>query len=119
MNSYFFYRRIRGPVFLLTFGATALLAEWDVLSFARSWPLYLIVFGVLRLAEGAAFAAAPPPVYPPTPQGYSGYGTPSGGQGFRAGSAPAAPAAPGTGLATVAPSTILQPGYTVVPEEEK
>jgi hypothetical protein len=41
---------------LLVFGITALLNEWDILSFGRSWPLYLIVFGVLQLAERAAWS---------------------------------------------------------------
>ncbi len=49
----FLLRRIRGPVFLLTFAVTALLAQNHVLSFAKSWPLYLLVAGVLRLLETA------------------------------------------------------------------
>ena len=56
MNPYLFIHRIKGPAMLLVFGITALLNEWDVLSFGRSWPLYLIVFGVLQLAERAAWA---------------------------------------------------------------
>ncbi|WP_446745474.1 LiaI-LiaF-like domain-containing protein [Silvibacterium acidisoli] len=54
MNSYVFLHRIKGPAMLLVFGITALLNEWDILSYGRSWPLYLIVFGVLQLAERAA-----------------------------------------------------------------
>jgi hypothetical protein len=67
VNSYIFFRRIRWPILLLTFGVTALLNQWDILHFDQSWPLYLVVFGVLRLAEGAALASAsawPAPVYP-------------------------------------------------------
>ena len=56
MNPYIFIHRIKGPAMLLVFGITALLNEWDILSFGRSWPLYLIVFGVLQLAERAAFS---------------------------------------------------------------
>jgi hypothetical protein len=56
MNPYLFIHRIKGPAMLLVFGITALLNEWDILSFGRSWPLYLIVFGVLQLAERAAWA---------------------------------------------------------------
>jgi hypothetical protein len=55
MNPYLFIHRIKGPAMLLVFGITALLNEWDILSFGRSWPLYLIVFGVLQLAERAAW----------------------------------------------------------------
>ncbi len=56
MNPYIFIHRIKGPAMLLVFGITALLNEWDILSFGRSWPLYLIVFGVLQLAERAAWS---------------------------------------------------------------
>lgn len=52
-------RRLRGPAYLLTFGLTALLNQWGVLSFGESWPLYLIVIGVLTLAERAALSGVP------------------------------------------------------------
>ncbi len=75
--NWLFYRRIRGPIFLLTFGVTAALAQWHILSFGRSWPLYLIVYGVLRLVEGAAFAASPTAgVYPPYGYSPQSYGVP-------------------------------------------
>ena len=45
------YRRVRGPVFLLCFAVTAILDQWHYLSFARSWPLYLLVAGLLHLLE--------------------------------------------------------------------
>ncbi len=66
MNAWLLIRRLRGPAFLILVGITALLNQWGVLSFSRSWPLYLILAGVLGLAERAAMAAAPPvpPVYP-------------------------------------------------------
>src|ERR1700742_1969870 len=56
MNSYIWIHRIKGPAMLLVFGITALLNEWDIISFGRSWPLYLIVLGVLQLAERAAWS---------------------------------------------------------------
>jgi hypothetical protein len=52
--------RLRGPAFLILVGITALLNQWGVLSFSRSWPLYLILAGVFGLAERARIAAAPP-----------------------------------------------------------
>ena len=59
MNSrWLLVRRLRGPAYLVTFGVTALLHQWGVLSFGRSWPLYLIVAGVLVLLERAAFTDA-------------------------------------------------------------
>jgi hypothetical protein len=58
MNQWLLIRRLRGPAFLLLVGITALLNQWDVLSFGRSWPLYLILFGLLSLAERAALSQA-------------------------------------------------------------
>lgn len=61
MKSYYMIRRLRGPLLLLTFGLTAVLDQWTALDYGRSWPLYLIVLGVLGLAERAALAQAEPP----------------------------------------------------------
>jgi hypothetical protein len=58
MTSWLLLRRLRGPAFLLLVGITALLNQWDILSFSRSWPLYLILFGLLSLAERAALSQA-------------------------------------------------------------
>src|ERR1700689_4106779 len=74
MNTWLLIRRLRGPAFLILVGITALLNQWGVLSFGRSWPLYLILAGVIGLAERAALAVAPPPpAYPisSSPSGYS------------------------------------------------
>src|ERR1700734_281324 len=74
MNTWLVIRRLRGPAFLILVGITALLNQWGVLSFSRSWPLYLILAGVIGLAERAALANAPPgPLYPDVyaPQTYS------------------------------------------------
>ncbi len=86
MNSWLMIRRLRGPAFLLLVGITALLNQWDVLSFGKSWPLYLILFGIMSLAERAALSQAhmdgfdPITGQPLTPNstiyGAPGYGTP-------------------------------------------
>ena len=102
MNRWMLIRRLRGPAFLLMFGVTALLHEWHILSFGQSWPLYLVLAGVLTLAERAAFtvpdASQMPPQYPP----YAGAGypppTPTGWQ--------TPPASPGTGIVPAPPSDI-------------
>jgi hypothetical protein len=75
MNSWLLIRRLRGPAFLILVGITALLNQWGILSFSRSWPLYLILAGVIGLAERAAIMAAPPvpPVYP-SPYAPTAYG---------------------------------------------
>jgi hypothetical protein len=65
MTSWLLLRRLRGPAFLLLVGITALLNQWDILSFGRSWPLYLILWGLLSLAERAALAQANLEAYDP------------------------------------------------------
>ncbi len=77
MNAWLLIRRLRGPAFVIMAGITALLNQWGVLSFGRSWPLYLILAGLLGLAERAAIAAAPPAVPPLYPGAYPGSGLPA------------------------------------------
>ena len=60
MTTWLLIRRLRGPAFLILFGITAMLHQWGVLSFGRSWPLYLILAGILGLAERAALAIGSP-----------------------------------------------------------
>lgn len=86
MNQYLFLRRMRGPILLLVFGVTAILAEYTSIGYDKSWPLYIIALGALKLAENAVLAQNPPPPPPPYPGyppqgGYPGYpaaGTPPG-----------------------------------------
>jgi hypothetical protein len=56
MSRYILIRRLRGPAFLLLVGVIALLAQAHVLSWGKSWPLFLILAGVLLLAERAALS---------------------------------------------------------------
>ncbi len=90
MNQYLLLRRLKGPAILITFGVTALLDQYNVLSFGRSWPLYLIVIGIFQLAERAALAQMQ---------------TPPGGYYPQAGGVPPAapPASPGTAITPVNP----------------
>ncbi len=78
MNAWLLIRRLRGPAFVILVGITALLNQWGVLSFGRSWPLYLILAGVLGVAERAAIAAAPPAAPPLYPGAYGAPGPVSG-----------------------------------------
>ena len=73
----FLIHRIRGPVFLLTFAVTAMLNQWDILSFGQSWPLYLIVGGLLRLIVAVMFFTGGAAVY-----GAAYAGNPYGGRGW-------------------------------------
>lgn len=75
MNQYLFLRRMRGPIILLTFGITAILDEYAGIGYSRSWPLYIIVWGLLKLAENAILAQHPP-VAPGQYPAYTGYAAP-------------------------------------------
>jgi hypothetical protein len=103
MNRWLLIRRLRGPAFLLMFGVTALLHEWHILSFGQSWPLYLVLAGVLALAERAAFeapdASQMPPQYPP--YAGAGYPPPAAPSGWQT-----TPAAPGTEIVPAPPTDI-------------
>ena len=66
MNRYILIRRLRGPAFLLLVGIMALLRQAHILFWWQSWPLLLILAGVLLLAERAALAADGYPQYPGT-----------------------------------------------------
>jgi hypothetical protein len=89
-------RRVRGPAFLVLFGITALLNQFDILSFGQSWPLYLILAGLLSLAERAAFQGDLPP--------YPGAGQPAAYGAYP----PPAPAAPGTSIVPASSSTATE-----------
>ena len=42
---------IRGPVMLITLGLLLSIDHFGAVSFARTWPVLLIVFGIFKLAE--------------------------------------------------------------------
>jgi hypothetical protein len=108
MNRWLLIRRLRGPAFLLMFGVTALLHEWHILSFGQSWPLYLVLAGVLALAERAAFEVPDPsqmpPQYPPYAGGYPQQQPPS--SGWTTPSSSSSSSSPGTGIVPAPPSDI-------------
>ncbi len=97
MSRYILIRRLRGPAFLLLVGVIALLAQADILSWEKSWPLFLILAGVLLLAERAALASESG--YPPqgTPYPYPGVPYP-GAVNPNPASAPQPPAQPGAAI---------------------
>ena len=53
---------VRGPILLITIGVLFAIHQADVLHFSRSWPLIIIMIGVLKLIERMMMpqAAAPP-----------------------------------------------------------
>jgi hypothetical protein len=92
VNQYLFLRRMRGPIILLTFGITAILDEYAGISYAHSWPLYIIVWGLLKLAENAILAQNPPTQPAPWPGNQPGYQSsyqPSYQPGYQPGYPPA------------------------------
>jgi hypothetical protein len=75
-------RAIRGPVTLITIGVLFALNNFTQYSFDRTWPVILIVFGLLSLLRrGTEPTVAPPPAWGPgapvTPPPY-GYTAPGG-----------------------------------------
>ena len=75
MNRYILIRRLRGPAFLLLLGVVALLHQTGVVYhfWHLFWPLALILWGVMLLAERAALEMEGyPQVYPDAqyPGGY-------------------------------------------------
>ncbi len=49
MNRSVLIRRLLGPAFLVLIGVNGLLAQLHILGWDKSWPLYLILAGVLQL----------------------------------------------------------------------
>lgn len=57
---------LRSSVWVILVGIMFFLAEFHILSFGRSWPLFIIVAGLLVLAEKTLYSSVPAaPVYPP------------------------------------------------------
>ena len=104
MNRWLLIRRLRGPAFLLLFGVTALLHQWHVLSFSQSWPLYLVLAGVLALAERAAFQQPGPSQMQPYPPSNGGGYPPPPPAGWQA-----TPQQPGSSIVPAPPTDLDRP----------
>ncbi len=115
MSRYVLIRRLRGPAFLLLVGFIALMAQLHIMSWGHSWPLFLILAGVLALAERAALSTEgyPPPMGDP----YQGGGYP--GAPYQGGPNPGVPGVPYQGApytgSPYAPAAPSQPGTAIVP----
>ena len=123
-------RAIRGPVTLITVGALFALNNFTPYGFDKTWPILLIVFGLLSLLRrGMEPVPAPPP---PAPFAYPAAGsyaqstyTQNPPTGATPGTAPGA--APGStlgtnqapwakgGFGTSAPPRACDPGQTAPP----
>ena len=94
-------RAIRGPITLITLGVLFALNNFTPFGFDKTWPVLLIVFGLLSLLR-RGMEPAPPPRPAPPRYGYppASPGMPPGGyaQSSYAGTPPAEPAkGPGSG----------------------
>ena len=60
---------IRGPIVLIAIGVLFAIHQAGVLPFSRTWPLLIIVVGVMKLIErwNAPRPPFPPPPFPPPP----------------------------------------------------
>ncbi|HEV3197553.1 MAG TPA: DUF5668 domain-containing protein [Bryobacteraceae bacterium] len=71
-------RAIRGPITLITVGVLFALNNFTPYGFGQTWPVLLIVFGLLSLLRRGTERPEPPPGgpgfppygYPPPPGGY-------------------------------------------------
>ncbi len=113
-NSGSMIRAIRGPITLITIGVLFALNNFTQYGFEKTWPVILIVFGLLSLLRRGTQAADAPPVAPGTPPPYS-YPPPGGySQSPYAGGPATTPGAPaGTakgGFGTSAPPRSGDPG---------
>jgi hypothetical protein len=118
-NSYSTIRAIRGPITLITIGVLFALNNFTRYGFDQTWPVILIVFGLLSLLRrGTQPTGAPPaggPGAPGTPPPY-GYPAPGGysQSPYKGGPAatPGAPLRPG-GPATTPGTPGTRPGDSV------
>jgi hypothetical protein len=69
MNNANLIQAVRGPIMMITLGILLAIDHFGQFSFGRTWPLLVIVFGVLKLAERAAAPPLPPAPYPPNVPG--------------------------------------------------
>jgi hypothetical protein len=66
-----YFRSIRGPVILLALGVLMLLDHVDRIGFGQTWPVLIVIFGLLVLAERLTQPPrAPQPPAPYNPGGY-------------------------------------------------
>ena len=64
--SYNLIQAVRGPIMLIALGSLVAMDYFNVYGFGRTWPVLIILFGVLKLLEKVA---APPAQPNPGPGG--------------------------------------------------
>ncbi len=56
-----FFQAIRGPIVLITLGLLFWVHQAGIVSFSRTWPVLIIVIGLLKLLERLAMPRNIPP----------------------------------------------------------
>ena len=105
---------IRGPITLITLGALFALNNFSGIGFEKTWPVLLIVFGLLSLLRRSVEPPPPPPPPPPfPPPNYSynppAYNPPPAQGGTYSGSSYSQPAPPRGGFGGSAPARPQEP----------
>lgn len=70
------FRAARGPVWIVLVGVLFLLDTFRILPWGRSWPLFIIVGGVMTFFERTAYAGVMPPPYAYAPPASTPVGEP-------------------------------------------
>lgn len=60
-----FFQAVRGPVLLITVGTLFAIQQAGQVSFGRTWPVLIIVIGLMKLLERTAGPAYSPQNAPP------------------------------------------------------
>jgi hypothetical protein len=82
-NDGYLVRAIRGPITLITVGVLFALNNFTSYHFNQTWPVILIVFGLLSLLRRGTEGVPPPAPFPPPPGSY-GFPPPgTGTSGYR------------------------------------
>ena len=99
-------RAIRGPITLITVGVLFAFNNFTPYSFDKTWPVLLIVFGLLSLLKRSMEPAPPPPPPPPVfpPPQYNFPPTPQAGGYAQSTYAQPAPAKGGFGASAPRPA---------------
>ncbi len=66
-NNLALIRALRGPVMMMTLGGMLVADHFSRFTFGRTWPVLLIVLGIMKLLE--RMGADTPPANPYTPVG--------------------------------------------------
>jgi fatty acid desaturase len=65
-TSYNLVQAVRGPIMLIALGALVAMDYFEVYGFGRTWPVLIILFGILKLLEKmVAKPIASPDMRPP------------------------------------------------------